>query len=94
MADIRYDDDRDRNLHGFDAGTIVDGEVTYDEARGRHVLVDEDGIGFDPQSVLRTLSGKKIRLTMVSFDALIHLEDMYLSSQSGAGVLVEDEKES
>jgi len=94
MADIRYDNERDRNAHGFDAGTIVDGEVVFDEARGRFVLVDEDGVGFDPQVVLEGLRGKKVRMTMVSFEALIELEDMYSAAQGGAQVLVESPDDS
>lgn len=89
MADIRYDNERDRLAHGFDAGTIVDGTVVFDESRGRFVLVDEDGIGFDPQAALEALKGKKVRMTMVSFEALIELEDMLQVAQGAAPVLVE-----
>lgn len=86
---IKYDNERDRNSHGFDAGTIVDGEVVFDESSGRFVLVDEDGIGFDPQHVLKGLVGKKIRFTMVSFASLIELESMFQKAQDSATILVD-----
>lgn len=86
---VKYDNERDRNSHGFDAGTIVDGEVIFDESSGRFVLVDEDGIGFDPQHVLKELVGKKVRLTMVSFESLIELESMYQNAQESATILVD-----
>lgn len=90
MSSIRYDNERDRNLHGFDAGNIVDGTVTYDESSDRYVLVDEDGVGFDPQVVLEKLAGKQVRLTMVSLETLVKLEDMYQAAQDGGTpVLVE-----
>jgi len=85
----KYDNERDRYAHGFDAGNIVDGEVVLDEATGRFVLVDEDGVGFDPQVVLQRLVGKKVRMTIVSFESLIELEDMYEASQQAGPVLVE-----
>ena len=69
----------------------MDGEVTLDDATGRFVLVDEDGIGFDPKVVLQHLAGKKIRMTVVSFESLVELEDMYQTSQQAekTAVLIE-----
>jgi hypothetical protein len=73
---MRYDNDRDRLAHGFDAGMIVDGVVTLDPESGRLVLVDEDGVGFDPQAALKSVEGKRVRLTLVSFDAMQNLEEL------------------
>ena len=92
MPHIKYDNERDRFAHGFDAGNIVDGEVALDEVTGRFVLVDEDGVGFDPQVVLQRLAGRKVRMTIVSFESLIELEDMYQTAQQGqTPILIEPE---
>jgi len=69
-----YDNDRDRYAHGYDAGLIVDGTVSAD---GDHViLLDEDGVAFDPILVLRDLMGKQVRVTIVTFDTIQKMEDM------------------
>lgn len=67
-------------MAGFDAGTIVDGVVIWDGILGRYVLVDEDGVGFDPHSVLEGLDGKRVRLTMVSFEAMDKIEQIVRQS--------------
>lgn len=92
MPRIRYDNERDRNAHGFDAGNIIDGTVTLDEETGRYVLVDEDGLGFDPQAALQALAGKKVRMTLISFESIIELENMYRAA-SQTPVLVESDEE-
>jgi hypothetical protein len=69
---MKFDNDRDRYKHGMDIGTIVEGTVINHE--GKFVIIDEDAIAFDPQMVLSTLEGKKIRLTMVSFETLENIE--------------------
>jgi len=71
---MKFDNDRGRYKHGMDIGTIVEGTVVSHE--GRFIIVDEDEIAFDPQIVLSTLEGKKIRLTMVSFETLENIEKM------------------
>jgi hypothetical protein len=82
MADIKYDNDGDRYTNGFDAGVLRDGTVTLDEKTGHLVLVDEDGIGFDPQAALAELKGKRVRLTMISFESLQNLAEIYAASQN------------
>lgn len=81
MADIKYDDNGDRFEHGYDAGVFRDGTVTLDSKTGRYVLVDDDGVGFDPQTALSSLLGRKVRLTMISFEALQTLEEMTKAAQ-------------
>jgi hypothetical protein len=71
---MKYDNERDRNAHGHDAGTIVEGEVFFDYELGRYVLKDGDGVGFDPQAVLQGLEGKRARIVIVSFEAIENLE--------------------
>jgi hypothetical protein len=73
------DNDRDRYTYGYDAGTIVDGVVSIDPSSNRFVLIDEDGEVFDPDSVLRTLIGKKVRMTMISFESMETLERLVAS---------------
>lgn len=70
----QYDNERDRYAHGYDAGLIVDGTVSEDD--GHLILLDEDGIAFDPVRVLQDLKGKQIRMTIVTFDTIQKMEDM------------------
>lgn len=74
---FKYDNDRDRQAYGYDAGVIVDGVVTSDPDTKMLVLVDEDGVAFDPQAVLQDLLGHKVRLTMISFEAIDNMENFY-----------------
>ncbi len=78
-----YDNDRDRLTHGYDAGVIVDGEVVHDPDTGEYVLLDEDGRAFSSQQLLKLLSGKRVRLTCISFEAMESLEKLVHQSQSG-----------
>ena len=75
-----FDNERDRHAHGFDAGTIVDGVVT--EHEGGLILVDDEGKAFDPQAVLSGLVGKKIRMTMISFESLEGIEHLVKTANS------------
>jgi hypothetical protein len=71
---MKFDNDRDRYAYGMDIGTIVEGIVkNYD---GKYIIVDEDGVACDPQIVLSTLEGKKIRFTVVAFETIENLEKM------------------
>jgi len=73
---MEYDNKRDRNLYGYDAGNILDGEVFYDENRKEYIIKDEDGIGFSVQDLLRELEGKRIRFTCISFESLEEMNSM------------------
>jgi hypothetical protein len=75
----------DRFAYGYDAGNIVDGIVERDADTGEYVLVDEDGERFSPQQALSTLVGKKVRMTMVSFDAMEDMAKMYEAAQAAMG---------
>lgn len=63
---MEFDNERGRHQHGFDAGQIVDGTVRRDPETGRMVLIDDEGVGFDPQAALETLEGQTVRMTMIS----------------------------
>lgn len=82
MSDQKYDNTRDRFQYGYDAGQIIDGVVTFDSSLNRFVIIDEDGVAFDIQAALQSLSGKKIRLTMVNFDAMEEMEKLLATSAS------------
>lgn len=71
-----FDNDRDRNAYGYDAGTIVEGTVKWSDALGRYVIVDDEDIGFDPNAVLQKLDGMKVRFTLVSFEAIENIEKL------------------
>lgn len=79
---MKYDNDRDRFSHGYDAGTIVDGTVQLDEETKEFVIVDEEGVAFSSQMLLGSLRGKRVRITCVSFDAIETIEAMMEKSQS------------
>ena len=79
------DNDKDRFTYGFDAGNIVDGIVQVDPITGECMLVDDDGEKFYPQKALATMTGKRVRVTMVSFEALENLEKMYTAAQAALG---------
>jgi hypothetical protein len=73
---MNFDNERDQHTHGYDAGQIVDGTVTWDPEKGRYVLVDEDGVGYDVQEVMKSLNGQKIRLTMISLTSMEEIQKM------------------
>lgn len=75
----------DRFSYGYDAGNIIDGVVQKDPETGDFVLVDDDGEKFNPRRALETLVGKKVRLTMISFDALEDMSKMYEAAQAAMG---------
>ena len=77
--------DKDRFAYGYDAGNIVEGVVTLDAATGEYILVDEEGDRFNPQKALATLVGKKVRITMISYEALESMEKMYEAAQAAMG---------
>lgn len=74
-----FDNSRDRNSYGYDAGNIVDGVVSKDTTRNEYVLIDEDGVGFSSQEVLKGLEGKKVRLTIISFESIEAMEKLLSS---------------
>ena len=73
----------DRYKYGYDAGTIVDGTVHLDSSTNKFVLIDEDGEVFDPNSILNTLIGKKVRMTMISFESIEALEKLLANQPKG-----------
>ncbi len=75
-----YDNERDRTKYGYDAGIVMDGEVTLDPATGEFVLLDEDGVAFSSQEVLRGLVGKRVRMTCISFEAIQTIEGMLVKT--------------
>jgi hypothetical protein len=79
-----YDNGRDRKQYGYDAGSLVDGTVTQDPDTREWVLVDEDGKAFSSQAVLAELAGKKVRITVVSFEAIETIEKMLAATQGGS----------
>lgn len=79
---MEYDNERDRMAHGFDAGSIVDGTVTRDG--DRIVIVDDEGVAFDPASALASLEGRKVRMTLVSFEAMQDLGEMLKKAEAAS----------
>ena len=79
---MEYDNERDRNQYGYDAGTIVDGNVVLDKNTNEYVVVDEDGIAFSMQALLKTLVGQKVRLTCISFESIQNIEQMLAKTNS------------
>lgn len=73
---MKYDNDRDRTQYGYDAGNIIDGDVTLDAERQEYVLVDDEGVAFSVQDLLKSLIGKKVRMTCISFEAIENIEKL------------------
>jgi len=79
---FRYDNERDRFTHGYDAGSIIDGTVHLDHETGELVLVDDDGTAFSSQELLRSLLGRRVRMSCVAFDAMEVIEKMIEKAQT------------
>lgn len=77
---MKYDNQRDRHLYGYDAGTIVDGDITLDIETGEYVIVDEDGVAFSAQELFKSLVGKRIRFTCISFESIEAIQNMLSTS--------------
>jgi hypothetical protein len=73
---MKTDNERDRFAYGYDAGQIIDGTVQQDPKTGTLLIVDDEGVGFDVLQALSTLKGKKVRLTMVTMEAMLNIEGM------------------
>ena len=82
---MNYDNERDRFVNGYDAGTIVDGVVERDPDTGEFILVDEDGLAFSSQSLLQSLVGKRVRISCVAFETMEAIEQMIVKANSDLG---------
>ncbi len=71
-----YDNNRDRYQSGFDAGLIIDGEIQYDPDRQEYIMIDDEKKAFSTQEMLKTLVGKRIRLTCISFESIEYIENL------------------
>lgn len=71
---MKFDNERDRYSYGMDMGTIVDGVVK--NVDGNYIIVDEDDVACNPQAVLSTLEGKKVRFTVIAFETMENLEKL------------------
>lgn len=74
----------DRFMHGYDAGNLIDGVVKKDAATGRYVIVDDDG-AVDPHLLLESLEGKRVRLTLISFEAMENMGKLYEAATKAFG---------
>jgi hypothetical protein len=79
---MKYDNERDRLQYGYDAGNIVDGVVQYDPETKEYVIVDEAGVGFSTQALLKELETKKIRFTCVSFESIENIQKLLASTKT------------
>jgi hypothetical protein len=76
---MEYDNKRERNLYGYDAGNIVDGQVVLDPSTNEYVILDEDGVAFSTQKLLKSLDGQKVRITCISFESIEKIEQMLVN---------------
>ncbi len=83
VSRVDYDNERDKTRYGYDAGNIVDGTSALDEARGEYVVVDDDGVAFSIQDLLKSLSGKRVRITCISFESLEKMAKLLPSADPG-----------
>lgn len=78
---MKFDNERDRYSNGFDAGQIVSGKVSRNPETGHFVIIDDEGVGFDPQAALESLEGQEIRMTMTTVKAMIEMQKMLEMAQ-------------
>lgn len=81
---MKYDNERDRLKYGYDAGNIIDGKVVWDENTKEYVILDDEGTAFSSQSLLKSLHGKKVRLTCISFESIENIQKMLLSASDAS----------
>lgn len=84
---MEFDQERDRLSHGYDAGLIIDGVVFIDSKTGEAILTDDEGVGFNPNQALTTLVGKKVRMTIITLDAIEEMEKLLEAAQATFGKL-------
>jgi len=63
---------------GFDAGIIVDGVVK--QVGDSYIIVDDDGVVFNPAEAMNRMLGQRVRMTMASFETLENMSKMLLES--------------
>ena len=80
---MKYDNERDRTSYGYDAGSIIEGDDTLDPNTGEYVIVDEEGVAFSSQSILKSLLGQRVRLTCISFEAIQNIQNMLAEADRG-----------
>lgn len=78
---MKYKEDTDQFVAGFDAGNILDGKVQLDPDTGEWVVVDDDGYAFSLQKALEKLKGERVRVTCISMRAMDTLQKMLEKSQ-------------
>lgn len=84
---MEFDNERGRHEHGFDAGQLIDGTVRRDPETGHMILVDDEGVGFDPQAALETLEGQTVRMTMISHRSIQRAEELMKAAQEDASAV-------
>lgn len=77
---MKFDNSRDSKQYGYDAGYVVDGIVSINAETGEFILIDEDGVGFSSQEVLKSLIGKKVRITMISHESMEEIQKLMIPS--------------
>ena len=83
---MQEDNERDRFIHGYDAGIIIDGEVKMNE-HGNFLVVDDEGIATNVDAVMSSLVGKQVRFTIISLEAMNEMQK--LLDSSGAKIVVD-----
>jgi len=63
--------------YGFDAGTIIDGVIRYDDLTKSYFIEDTDGDKFFPNEAFKSLTGEKVRFTLISFKSMDNMKDLY-----------------
>lgn len=81
---MKYDNVRDSQAYGFDAGVIVEGSVVLDEVSKEYVIVDDEGTAFSSQEFLKKLVNRSVRLTCVDMESAQKMEEM-LKQLQGQG---------
>lgn len=68
-------------IPGSDAGQILEGTVQYNKDSKSHSIVSDIGMDYSIESILRSLKGQTIRLTLATLEAMQRMQSM-LNSKS------------
>lgn len=73
---MEYDNLRDSKVYGYDSGIIIEGCVTFDDARNEYVVIDEDGKAFSSQEFFKLHTGRNVRFTCIDMESAEKIEEM------------------
>jgi hypothetical protein len=71
-----YDNIRDSQAYGYNAGVIIEGKVTLDEVTKEFIILDDENKAFSSQEFLKSHFGKIVRFTCIDIESAENIERM------------------